>query len=93
MHKEQNRIRQIESCERAFIRMFKVAQYSIFRNGKLTICVRYFGQLLLVRKQTVFEFYKVTLEEFEFCNKSQVTNVAMATMTFQYCGYYLFEVN
>ncbi len=43
--------------------------------------------------ECVFEFYKVISEQFEFCNESHVTAVALVTMTFQYGGYFVFKVN
>jgi hypothetical protein len=50
------------------------------------------GQLLLVGKHSVFTFYKVTSEQFEFCNKSHVTAVTMSMMTFQYGVYFVFKI-
>jgi hypothetical protein len=60
-----------------------VAQYSFFKNGKFTIYMRIFGQLLLVDKQKVPYLHKTTSKELD---------VAMATMTFQNCGYFGFKV-
>ena len=71
---------------------FKVAQYSFFKNGKFTIYMRIFGQLLLVDKEKVPYLYKTTSKEFEFLHKSYATAVAMATMTFQNGGYFGFKV-
>jgi hypothetical protein len=69
-----------------------VAQYSFFKNGKFTIYMRIFGQLLLVDKQKVPYLHKTTSKELEFLHKSYATAVAMATMTFQNCGYFGFKV-
>jgi hypothetical protein len=69
-----------------------VAQYSFFKNGKFTIYMRIFGQLLLVDKQKVPYLHKTTSKEFEFLHKSYATAVAMATMTFQNCGSFGFKV-
>jgi hypothetical protein len=69
-----------------------VAQYSFFKNGKFTIYMRIFGQLLLVDKQKVPYLHKTTSKEFEFLHKSYATAVAMATMTFQNGGYFGFKV-
>ena len=50
-----------------------------------------FGPLLLVDKQKVPYLYKTTSKEFEFLHKCYTTAVAMATMTFQDGGYFLFS--
>ena len=54
--------------------------------------MRIFGQVLLVQKQKASNLCKTTFKEFEFLNKSYATGVAMATMTFQYGGYFCFKV-
>jgi hypothetical protein len=69
-----------------------VGQYRVFLNGKFTIYMRIFGQLLLVDKQKVPYLHKTTSKEFEFLHKSYATAVAMATMTFQNGGYFGFKV-
>jgi hypothetical protein len=69
-----------------------VGQYRVFLNGKFTIYMRIFGQLLLVDKQKVPYLHKTTSKEFEFLHKSYATAVAMATMTFQNGGYIGFKV-
>jgi hypothetical protein len=69
-----------------------VGQYRVFLNGKFTIYMRIFGQLLLVDKQKVPYLHKTTSKEFEFLHKSYATAVAMATMTFQNSGYFGFKV-
>jgi hypothetical protein len=75
-----------------FFKAVKVAQYSLKKNGKFTIEMRIFGQLLLVHKQKVPYLYKTISKEFEFLHKSYATSVAMATMTFQDGGYFGFKV-
>jgi hypothetical protein len=54
--------------------------------------MRIWGHLLLVDKQKVLYLYKTISKKFEFLHKSYTIAVAMATMTFQDGGYFLFEV-
>ena len=54
--------------------------------------MRIFGQVLLVQKQKASNSCNTTSKEFEFFSKSYATVVAMATMTFQYGGYFGFKV-
>jgi hypothetical protein len=54
--------------------------------------MRILRELLLVDKQKVPHLYKTTSKEFEFLHKIDATAVAMATMTFQDGGYFIFKV-
>ena len=54
--------------------------------------MRILRQLLLVDKQKVPFLYKTKSEEFEFLHKIYATAVAMATITFQDGGYFVFKV-
>ena len=65
---------------------------TVFFKWKICELEAFFGQVLLVQKQKASNLCKTTSKEFEFLNKSYATAVAMATMTFQYGGYFGFKV-
>ena len=70
---------------------FKVAHNSFLKNGKIGNLICIYGQIILGEKQKASYLHRVTSKEFGFFHESDVTAVAMATMTFQNGGYFDFR--
>jgi hypothetical protein len=71
---------------------FKVARYTFLKIKDFVIWILISGELLFVEKQRVSDLYNTITKEFGIFLKVFLTAVAIATMTSQHDGYFMFKV-
>jgi hypothetical protein len=70
----------------------KVARYTFLKIEDFLVRIWISGELLFVLKQRVSDWYNTIIKEFRIFKKLLLTAVAMATMTSQNGGYFIFKV-